>query len=282
MGQILYNTGGMKSLDGSRIGPYRGAVHRDCDTPEFRAALAGIRALATGPSARVLLDSRNLVVAVPVPVSPAGCREAVVKEFRPSGFKKLKTILVPGKADKAWSGAMACLARNVRTPFPMAWLERRSMGVVAESWFVAAEEPDAVEIRGLFRTLPAEDLDRLVAGLAAFLRMCHDRGILHRDLSDGNILVRRPRPGVFEFALIDTNRIRVRTGISAPARVRNLVRLGVPRDRRDFFLEQYLDGARGGKALRLWYAGAKGCYAGTIALKKKLRLKRLARWLRIQ
>jgi hypothetical protein len=270
--------------EGSRLslGPYRGAVHPDFDTPEFRAALADIGGLIASPSARVLLDSRNLVVAVSVPVSASVRRDAVVKEFRPSGFKRLKTIAVPGKADKAWRGAMACLARGVLTPHPMAWLERRENGIVAESWFVAASEPDVVEIRSLFRVPAIVDLDRLLAGLAAFLKACHDKGIVHRDLSDGNVLVRCSGAGAPEFWLIDTNRIRVRRHVSPAARVRNLVRLGVPRGRRDFFLDRYLGGERNGRALRLWYAWAKAWYAGTVALKKKLRLKRLAERLRIQ
>jgi hypothetical protein len=270
--------------DGSllRLGPYRGAVHPDFDTPEFRTALADIHGLIASPSARVLLDSRNLVVAVSMPVSASVRRTAVVKEFRPSGFKKLKTLAVPGKANKAWRGAMACLARGVRTPHPMAWLERRENGIVAESWFVAASEPDVVEIRSLFRVPASADLDHLLAGLAEFLKACHDKGIVHRDLSDGNVLVRRSPDGAREFWLIDTNRIRVRRRVSAPARIRNLVRLGVPPGRRDFFLDRYLGGERKRRALRLWYAWAKAWYAWTVALKKKLRLKRLAEWLRIQ
>lgn len=265
-----------------KIGPYRGAVHAELDTPEFRAALSDMKALMNASSARVLLDKRNLVASVIVPVSSFGRRDAVIKEFRPSGFKRLKTIAVAGKADKAWRGATACLARGVRTPFPMAWLERRRRGVVVESYFLAAFEPDAVEIRSLFPALPPEDLSRLLAGLAGFLRTCHDRGILHRDLSDGNVLVRRPKPDVFEFSLIDTNRIRTRRLISTAARVRNLVRLGVPPSGRDFFLRQYLGAGRNGRILRLWYIWAKGWYAGIVALKKRLRLKRLAEWLGIQ
>jgi hypothetical protein len=264
------------------IGPFRGAVHPGCDSPGFRAALADIRARISGPAARILLDGRNLVVSVPLPVPPGAPGGTVVKEFRPSGFKKLKTIAVPGKAVRAWRGAAACRARGIPTPFPMAWLERRERGVVAESYYVAAAVPDAVEIRGPLRELASGDLDRLIAGLAGFLNTCHERGILHRDLSDGNILVRSDAAGAYEFSLIDTNRIRVRRRIYAFARIRNLVRLGVPPECREFFLDRYLGEKRRRKALRLWYAWAKGWYAGVVAFRKKLRLKKLAERLGIQ
>lgn len=264
------------------LGPYRGALNSDYDTPAFRSALADPGALASGPSARVLLDRRNLVAAVSVPALSSGCADAVVKVFRASGFKRLKTLLVPGKAARAWRGAAACRARAVPTPLPMAYLERRAHGLVAEGYYLSACISDAIEIRSLLRDLPPDDLARLLAELAKFLVFCHNEGILHRDLSDGNILVRSPRPGAYDLCLIDTNRIRVRRSISLPVRIRNLVRLGVPMAYQDLFLRLYLGPGRASRPLLLWYRANKACYAGFTAFKKRLRLRRLAERLGIQ
>jgi len=264
------------------LGPYRGALNPDFDTPAFRAALADPRALALGPSARVLLDRRNLVAVAAVPVPPSGLADAVVKMFRVSGFKCFKTLLVPGKAARAWRGADACRGRAVPTPLPMAYLERRTRGVVAEGYYLSAYLPDSVEIRSLLRELPPDDLGRLLAELAKFLGFCHNEGILHRDLSDGNILVRSPRPGSFDLCLIDTNRIRVRRSIPLLVRLRNLVRLGVPPAYQDLFLRLYLGDARAPRLLVFWYRANKSFYAGFVAFKKKLRLRRLAERLGIQ
>jgi hypothetical protein len=49
------------------LGPYRGAVNPDRDSPELRASLADPAGLAGGSSARVLLDGRNRVTLVSVP-----------------------------------------------------------------------------------------------------------------------------------------------------------------------------------------------------------------------
>jgi tRNA A-37 threonylcarbamoyl transferase component Bud32 len=264
------------------IGPYRGALNPDFDTPEFRAAVSDPRSLASGPSARVLLDRRNLVSAASVPVSPSGSVEAVVKMFRASGFKRLKTLLVPGKAARAWRGAAACRARSVPTPLPMAYLERRARGLVVEGYYFSAYLADAVEIRSLLRELQPDDLGRLLTALAKFLVFFHNEGILHRDLSDGNILVRSPRPGAYDLCLIDTNRIRVRRSISVLVRLRNLVRLGVPPAYQDLFLRLYLGAGRASRPLVFWYRANKAWYAGFVAFKKKLRLRRLAERLGIQ
>lgn len=268
------------------LGAFKGRVHPDYNTPEFLRALSRGRALVSGPAARVLLDKRNLVAAVSIPVSgppqAASAVDAVVKEFRASGFKKIKTLVVPGKAAKAWRGAAACLVRRVPTPLPLAYLERRERGFVAESYFVAARIAAAPEVRGLLRTLPPEDLSRLLAALARFLVFAHNQGILHHDLSDGNVLVRSSRPGAYDLFLIDTNRIRVRREISLLGRVRNLVRLGVPPAYQDDFLRLYLNDRRGARALRLWYRLNKQGYTGFGAIKRALRMKRLAERLGIQ
>jgi len=301
-----------------RLGAFKGRVHPDYDTPDFLRALSDCRVLVFGPAARVLLEKRNRVAAVSIPVSnpsiiphaatisvpavsgplsataaadpciagAAGAAssavDAVVKEFRASGFKKIKTLLVPGKALKAWHGAAACLVRKVPTPLPLAYLERRERGFVVESYFVAARIDDAREVRDLLRTLPPEDLSRLLAALARFLVFAHNQGILHRDLSDGNILVRSSRPGVYDLFLIDTNRIRVRREVPLLGRVRNLVRLGVPPAYREDFLRLYLGDRRGGPALRFWYGINKKWYTGFVAFKRALRLKKLAERLGIQ
>ncbi len=264
------------------LGPYRGALNPDFDTSEFRAILSDPHALASGPSARVLIDRRNLVVVASVPVSLSARADAVVKMFRASGFKRLKTLLVPGKAARAWRGAAACRARSIPTPLPMAYLQRRARGQVAEGFYLSAYLPSAVEIRSLFRELPPDDLGRLLAALAKFLVFCHTEGILHRDLSDGNILVRSPRPGAYDLCLIDTNRIRARRSIPVLVRLRNIIRLGVPPAYQDLFLRLYLGEGRASRPLVLWYRANKACYAGFAAFKKKLRLRRLAERLGIQ
>lgn len=280
-----------------KAGPYRGRVHPDLDRPAFRHALSSAGELVASASAEVLLDSRNRVVALTLPVDPPRPVEAVIKQFRPAGLQRLKTVVVASKERKAWRGAAACLERDIPTPRPLACLRRRAAGVVVESYYVSERVFGAREIRYLLRELDAERRRQLLAELGPLLRRAHDRGILHRDLSDGNILVAggppppgTPRPAfmrddvpgaAFAFYLIDTNRIRLRRRIGWLARVKNLVRLGVPDEDQAFFLDAYF-GARAGSAfLRSWYKKRKKNYADYVALKKKLGLRRLARKLKI-
>jgi len=74
------------------------SIVADLDTPEFRNALSALRSLAYGPAAHVLLDARNRIAALPLPAGPGRFVDAVAKEFRPSGLKRLKTLVVRSKA----------------------------------------------------------------------------------------------------------------------------------------------------------------------------------------
>jgi len=265
-------------------GPYRGLIH-----PRFKdqaAELARVFESDRSPldelGAAVIHEGRNRLGVVSWPWMIAGFSRVVVKEFGFRGLTRLRSFFGPSKAVRAWRGAVALVERGIPTPFPVAFLEERRRRLVIHGFFLAGWVAEAREIRDLFRELEGGELDKLLAELAPFLRECHGKGILHRDLSDGNILVKRTEAGGFRFFLLDTNRIRVRTKIGRRARVRNLVRLGVPAGRRRSFLGLCLGE---GKSVGLWfvyYRARKGAYASAVALKKKLRLRALARRLRIQ
>ena len=109
-----------------------------------------------------------------------------------------------------------------------------------------------------------------------------DAPILHRDLSDGNILVRKGLTGHDSFCLLDTNRIRVRRKLGGFRRAKNLIRLGIPPASQKYFLSCYWGGGTPRRAHWVWYRLNKNVFASYLKVKKKLRLRRIARFLRIQ
>lgn len=250
--------------------------------PTFLEAISDCESLLRSPACEFLHEGRNRVGAVPLPRKDGVKAEIVIKEFRSQGMNRLKSIFLPGKASKAWVGAHALLEREMGTPFPVAFLELRRKFSLERSYYLSERIEGVEEIRFLFRNLPPEELQALLVSLARHLSACHRRGILHRDLSDGNILVKKNHQKNYQFFLIDTNRVRVIRRISLLRRVKNLVRLGIPPQAQRRFLSQYL-GSRGHKKfLWLWYRLNKRIYSWYIDMKKKLRLRQLARKLRIQ
>lgn len=264
--------------------PFKVRIAEAYDTPEIRALLADPNALLESTGAEVLLAGRNRVAAAKIPLGGGQMKDVVVKEFRLRGIDALKSAVLPSKAAKAWRGAEFLRDAGFETPAPIACLEKRKNGFVERSYFIAERVAGGREIRELFQGLPDGLLSALLFALAGTLFGLHEKGILHRDLSDGNILVRTVSEEL-RFVFLDTNRVRKRTRLSSAARANNLIRLGIPPAFQDEFLHAYAYAAKSFPPSRSFlrrYTRNKRTFSGWIKFKKALRLKKIARKLRIQ
>jgi len=198
------------------------------------------------------------------------------------GINKIKSIVLPSKAYKAWRGSNQLKKCGIQTPVPVVFLEKKHGLFLEQSFFLSGMVRNIEEIRHLFLSLYGDELSLLLKELARFLLYSHQQGVLHRDLSDGNILVNKDEQGKYVFYLIDTNRIRKKKRINALSRVKNLIRLGVPIASQREFLREYLGKKRLNNLFWFWYKLNKKAYSGFIGLKKRLRLKKIAEKLKIQ
>jgi hypothetical protein len=230
----------------------------------------------------MLLDGRNRVGTVGIPGREGEQRNVVIKEFNPVGVNRLKSLFQLSKARRAWDGGTALLERGINTPLPVAYLEKKK-GLFGEKAFYLSELiEDCDEVRSLFRRALPDDLRKIVQVLGRYLSRCHRLGIYHRDLSDGNVLVKKNASGQHTFFLVDTNRIRIKKKIGVLRGVKSLVRLGIPAHLQRFFLSEYLGSGQVSRGMWMWYRGCKNTYTGYIECKKRLRLRQLARKLKIQ
>ena len=94
------------------IPPYRGFVAAAHDGPALNAVVSSFPAILRSPSAETLHEGRNRITAVRL--SPEV--EAVVKVFGARGFHKLKTLILPSKGMRAWTGAVALSECGFGTP----------------------------------------------------------------------------------------------------------------------------------------------------------------------
>lgn len=249
---------------------FSGRINPEFCRPDFLKKLNRIEGVLEENSHPILMYGRNRIRLVPFPSSEGKYEDIVVKEFITKGFNRVKTIFLPSKAKKAWWGGVALLEKNLPTPLPVAYLEKCRTPFIEESIYFSVLEKGGEEIRSLFRKLISDELGLLVRSLANHLRCCHEKGILHRDLSDGNVLVKKNKRDEYDFFLVDTNRIRVKKRLGVLKRIKNLTRLGVPDACQRLFLAEYFASEKVKKWAWVWYRLSKKTYIWRVGLKKRL------------
>ena len=263
------------------FGQYVGCIHFEYDFPSFLEQISDCNSLLNKPECHLLLDSRNKIGAIKLRIKNDDYKEIVIKKFSFSGLNKIKNLIFASKTIKSWESANKLVELEIPTPFPIAFLEKHERGVVKEGFFITERLNDVQEIRYLFMDSNYPQMEELISSLAIFLNYCHNQGVLHSDLSDGNILVSQ-KNGDFAFYLVDVNRIKFKKKIGLLKRIRNLVRLGVPPSYQKFFLIKYLRKDKLPWFFWWWYKINKTMYWQKIQIKKKLKLRQIARFLKIQ
>jgi len=160
--------------------PYQGRIQDAYNNPDFIQAISDCHSLLNDSKTEILLDSRNRVGVVALPFQGQKKADVVIKEFRSRGVNKLKSLFFPGKAFIAWQGGMALKEKEIDTPPPVAYLEKRKGLFLNESFFLTERISDVQEIRFLFLELTSEKLRDFLASLSRYLSLCHERGVLHR------------------------------------------------------------------------------------------------------
>lgn len=253
---------------------YKGRINQDFYQPDFVEKISKLELLLKGNSHQILFSGRNRIIVVPFPISEGRTVEIVVKEFFTRGLSRMKTLFLSSKAQKAWWGGVALMEQDIPTPVPVAYLESSRSPFIEENFYLTVLEEGVDEIRHLFRQRSPKELCSLVQALAHHLSLCHKKGILHRDLSDGNILVKKNALDEHTFFLIDTNRIRLKKRLGRLQKIKNLTRLGVPDEYQQRFLEAYSASGRVKKWVWFWYRFSKKAYMWHINQKKRLRISR--------
>ena len=192
---------------------------------------------------------RNYLYSV-VLETAAGTTEVVVKQFRNQGMlSRIRRRLFGSKALKSWRGAQALVRAEVPTPEPVMLVESNDPG--GASFFVSRRLKEFFEARHFFRALnadrereefPGVDPQEVLEEMAWTLRRLHERGVWHRDVSVGNLLVRRRTrdESGYDIFFVDLNRAHTGRRLTVGRRTRDLCRLRIfKREHREAFLRAY-------------------------------------------
>lgn len=271
-----------------RADGWRGMV-RAADAAEAALLWQAIHPARLAPPARqtTLRHARNAIWTIDDPRTPG--RKLVVKQpVRIALHKRLLDRYKPSKALRSWNGSSELLRRGVDAASPVAWFEREDDRGLTQNYYVCEYVPAEFTVREMAAAHAAGethfagvDMATAHAALAAFIARMHGGGLLFRDLSGGNLLLRPDAEAGLRFTLIDTGRIRVYPGpLPLRRRIDDLVRvcnkmhtLG-----RESFLAAYLE--RAGYRRPWWLPLPFLLYDLKVGLKRRIGRKAWKRLLR--
>ncbi|HYG12538.1 MAG TPA: lipopolysaccharide kinase InaA family protein, partial [Methylophilaceae bacterium] len=166
------------------------------------------------PREALLRKARNIVWSVTDPRNPEA--KLVIKQpLRMHLHKRFLDRFKPSKGKRSWNGTQQLLRRGIGAAAPVAYFEKIGDSSLTRNYYICEFVPTDFSVRQLFSAF-AEGAHEFMGvsehevyrQLSQYLLRMHGRGVHFRDLSGGNVLVRKQKEGALEFLLIDTNRAR--------------------------------------------------------------------------
>ncbi|TCO07074.1 lipopolysaccharide kinase InaA family protein [Natronoflexus pectinivorans] len=135
------------------------------------------------------------------------------------------------KAKRSYKNALTFLKHGISTPQPLGYAEYyNKKGFLVNSYYISIYEAHDFSMEGVFQKQPADKIS-IIRQFAEFVyKKIHKQGFLHLDFGGNNILVKNNN-GIYEFSIIDLNRLKSNKIISVKEGLYNLKRLnGDPDD----------------------------------------------------
>jgi serine/threonine protein kinase len=133
--------------------------------------------------------------------------DLVIKSFKkPSLLKKLIYKFLPSKAKRSYEYSL-----NLKefAPTPIGYIEFYKVGFLEDSYFISEKFEYDFTIREPLLDESFPDKENIFKKFALFTFKLHSNGILHKDYSPGNILIKKEKDE-YIFKVVDVNRMEFR------------------------------------------------------------------------
>jgi len=165
-------------------------------------------------------------------------RRLAVKRFVNEGpWKKVAYRFATSKARRSYEGSEALRRAGLQAPQPLGWLEERDGPWLRESYFLC-DYLDVVHEARSISNEPGVDWRPLVRLIARSIARMHEAGILHLDLTPGNLLFVDVGGPEWELHFVDNNRMRFGP-VGFAAGMRSLLQPAIEGPLAEPYLEAY-------------------------------------------
>lgn len=172
-----------------------------------------------------LQDARNVIR-----VAHCNGRKLCIKSFGNHNpiNRLVYSFIRQSKAERSYRNALKLIAFGVKTPLPVGYLEYyNKKGVLENSYYISVFQDHDFRLTDVIHYEWPHKM-QILASFARFAcEKLHNNGIYHKDLSPGNVLINEGPEGVYEFSLVDLNRIRFKKKISYRKRMANFKRINI-------------------------------------------------------
>ncbi len=162
--------------------------------------------------------------------------QLIVKSFKiPNVFNKIVyTFFRDTKAKKSYENSMKIIKF---VPKPIGYIEFKSLGLLHDSYFISEKFDYDFTIREVLLDENFEDRDNIFKLFAKFTLELHENGILHKDYSPGNILIKKGNKE-YIFNIVDINRMEFRE-LNTEDRLKNFSQLWAKDDDLKIVIDAY-------------------------------------------
>lgn len=150
-----------------------------------------------------------------------------IKSFKiPNCFNRIVyKYFRKSKAMRSYENGKFLLQNHIGTPKPIACFNNYNAVGLLDTYYISEYLEVDLTLGELINNKSYPDRDLILRQFTQFTYRLHQIGVEFLDHSGGNTLIRKTSTGVYDFFLVDLNRMRFHKNLSFDKRMRNLRRL---------------------------------------------------------
>jgi GT2 family glycosyltransferase len=155
-------------------------------------------------SAKVVYKERNELREI-----KTGSHELVIKSFRVPNFinRIVYVYFRKSKARRSYENSVLLVQLEVCCAQPYGFIEQFRWGLLSESYYASKVICSKLKMSEVLHGERSHDRGGVLKEFGEFVAMLHERGVNHKDLSPGNILIDESGSSN-KFCLVDVNRMK--------------------------------------------------------------------------